>query len=150
MSERRLRLVLVGIMLVTLFLPNTGELNWVFILWYSMLYLAGIASVLSSISGIIFWLGAMLFLLTVPALMLLNTFLVLAGFSTKLRRFYRILLLILFPLTWWGTLLRLSGGAWGVGLWAIPAVVTVAALMETAFVISDDLNKSQGTDTILE
>lgn len=150
MFERYSRLVLASVMSVTLFLPNTGEPNWFFIFWSSGLYLAGVTSALHSIGGIIFWLGTMLFLLAVPILILLNALLVLADFLVRLKTLYRISLLILFPLTWWGTLLRWSGGSWGVGFWAIPAVVTAATLTETAFLVGGRLRKSQNARSVPE
>ena len=135
MFERILRLSLICIIFATFFLPNTGEPNWLFISLVFLLYLTGVTSI-SSIGGIIFWLCFMLFLLALPILIVLNLFLVAVGDPpVKLKILYRSLLLILCPVSWGGTLLRWSGGSEGLGLWAIPIVVTVAAVMEIAFIV---------------
>jgi hypothetical protein len=147
MSERALRLVLVGIMCVTLFLPNTGVPNWFDAYWSSMEILAVI---LYSPLNIVLGFASILCLLAMPILILLSILLGLADSSVRLRRFYRILLLVVFPLMWGWTFLRWTGGLGGVGLWANPIVVTIAALMEIAFMISERLKRSQSTSSTIK
>jgi hypothetical protein len=107
-------------MLATLFLPNSGNPNWLHVFWY----LANALFVFSySIDNILLGLGLILFTLTVPILIILNVGLAVSS-SRGLEKLYRTSLLALCPLTWWGTFFSLSGGAWGIGLWANPVVVT--------------------------
>ena len=139
MSERYLRLILVSAMFLALLLGS----NWLGIVWYSM---EGIATVIrlssiGSVGEIVVLLGDILFWLTVPILILLNVFLIVFPIR-RLKRCYRIFLLVLFPLTWYG-IFQLDPVWREEWFWAIPVVVTAAALMEIAFVISEDLNKPQ-------
>ncbi len=140
MLERRLRWILAGVALLTLFLHNTGSSNLLFIFWGSMTSITAVINLVNlpttgSIADIMMWLGAIsFFFLAIPSLVLLNV--CLAAFPTsRLKKYYRIFLLIWYPVTWLGTLDRYAGGAWGLGLWAIPTIVTVAAVMELAFII---------------
>lgn len=139
MFEHHLRWVLAGVMFVTLFLPNSGNSNWLYAFWYPLEILSNI---FYSTSNLILGSGLLLFLLSIPILILLNVSLAISS-SQRLKKFYRIALLVLFSLTWWGTLSGLSNGAWGIGFWANPLVITAAVLMESALVGWNHIKRSE-------
>lgn len=150
MFERVLRLALVGITFAILFLPyqgDTGESVLGISYWYSMEILAVLfGSILNTILGTVM----LLFFLTLPMLILLNTFLMIFP-SQGFRKLYRIFLLVfIFPLKWLITFIDLSEGSWGIGFWASLAVVTAATLMEITFMISERRKKSEGASPVVE
>ena len=77
--------------------------------------------------------------------MMLNLILVL--FPTRgWKILYRISLLILFLAIWWLTLIFTSAGWEIVGFWAVPIVVTVAALFEVGFIVKRQPEKAEDTN----
>jgi len=165
MSERLFRLVLAGVIFVTLFLrcnplsEAEGVPNWLFILFVSMEALTWLFDRPSygAIYPIDFigWLNALSLLspLSVTLLIPFNIFLVIwpfRGLSKLLRILYRILMLILFPLTWYLTFTIDPTYRRGMGFWAIPVVITVAALLEIAFLVGGHLRKLQNVDPAAE
>lgn len=149
MSERRFRLVLAGIMFVTLLLPLNPPPevlpNWLFILWHSLETLSWIfyrPSGANYTVGLAGWLNVFSFLslLSAPLLILLNVCLAVRPFG-GLKMLYRILMLILLPLTWY--LAFIIDPDWrGMGFWANIAVVSAAALLEIFFVARERLRES--------
>jgi len=126
MSEKTLRLILAGIMLVTLFLPRdrSGRSNW---------------------AATIYWVENPLclpFLLSLAILMILNVLLAVCR-SKALRAFYRIALLGLFPLELWVAFWSsmASSGFLRIGFWAKTAVVSAAVLIEIIFAVGERLKK---------
>jgi hypothetical protein len=115
-------------MFVTLFLPIDPEItsNWAFILFHSL------ETPLCTP-----------FLLAVPILILCNVLLMVFP-SDRVKKVYRIFLLVLFPLVWFGTLITTPPFR-GAGFWAKPAVVSAAALLEIVFVLWERREKSGGT-----
>jgi hypothetical protein len=124
--------------------------NWFAILWTSMELLAAAERLCSRgfTTDITPHLGFILFLLTVPILIPWNIFLAFS-LGRGLKTLYRIFLLILLPLTWWGILF--VDPTWRRGWFlAIPAVVTTAALMEIVFLVSGWLKKTQQAGSTIE
>jgi hypothetical protein len=146
LSERVLRLALVGGMVITLFLPNSGNSNLFYTLWYPLEVLSVI---FYSTSNFALGLGLILFTLAIPILILLNVY-QLASSGKRLKRSYRISLIVLCPLTWWGTLFSLRGGGWGIGLWANPVIVTAASLLEIVFIVSGRKTKLEDVGSAVE
>jgi hypothetical protein len=140
-SEPNLRLILVAVMVMSLFLPADPEAgpNWFFSYWYSMESLIGISEV--GFGSFVVVLGTLLYLWAIPILILMNV--CLSVLPTKgLKTFYRIVLLILFPLTWCATLIM---GFRGIGFWANPVLVSAVGLLEV-FVAKGQLEKSRNAD----
>jgi len=125
-------------MLATLFLPTfpfpSLAPNFFFMLYYSAETLSRMFSEFD-ITHCIDWLPQFFFWSAISLLLLLNVCLLIRVLR-GLRVLYRMSVLILLPLTWYATL-QADPQWWGVGLYAIPAVVTVAALMEVAFLINE-------------
>lgn len=144
MFERRLRLYLAGIMLVTLFLPMlpfpSMAPNLLFILVYSVEALSAIISGgISSVTSLILWFCILSFLWVVPLLFLLNICLVVRPFR-EIKVFYRASILTLLPMIWYGTF-QSDLQWWGVGSYAILVVVNVAAILEIVLLIRERLGK---------
>lgn len=129
MSELILRIIIIGLMIVTLLLPRERliEPNFFMIYWYSIEALSKIKSV-NSFSKIIGWYGILIYLWTVPILTLLNALLLIFP-CRGLVGFYRFCLFILFLIIW-NEVLFIMGPGRGIGYWAIPAVVTTAVVIE--------------------
>lgn len=141
MSKRRLRLILLGLLFITLLLPMAPDPQapsiWLYSSWYSMESLAAIPDLIAepNVGHLIFWVGLLLYLLAIQILMFLNLCLCWSAHpARKLEWLYRISLLVLFPLVWWCGMFIIEPYQ-GIGYWANPVMVTVAALMEIGFVI---------------
>ena len=147
MSERTLRWVLLGVMFVTLFLPNTYEPNWLLFLWFFLNSLAAVMD-LSYINEVVYRLGYMLFTLSFPILIFLNWSLAIST-SRRLKILYRAFLLILCPVMWWAAL-NIDPVVRGIGVWTIPIVGTVAALVEIAFIIGEQETKTDNSGAVTE
>jgi hypothetical protein len=147
MNERTLRWILVGVMLVTLFLPNTYEPNWLLFLWVFLNSLAA-AMDLSYIDEIVYRLGHMLFTLSFPILIFLNWGLAIST-SRRLKTLYRASLLILCPVMWW-VVLNIDPVVRGIGVWTIPIVGTVAAFVEAVLAIGEQETKTDSSGTFTE
>ena len=147
MSERTLRLILAGVMLMTLFLPwhplsdSNPEPTWVFMLWVTT---EAAAAVFRGITGI-YLVNALCFMLsslTVPLLVLLNVRLAVRPFR-GLKMLHRVALLALTPLTLYTASLIDPVFRRCVGFWANIAVVLIAALVEIIFLVSEHHGKPQ-------
>jgi len=140
MTKRRLRLILLGILFVTLFLPVDPDpqvpFNWLFSIWYSMESLAAIRSAIVEldIGDLIGWVGRLLYLLAIQILIVFNLCLCCSARLRILERLYRIFLLVLFFVVWWFVLFIIDPYR-GIGYWANPVLVTAATLMEIGFMI---------------
>lgn len=152
MAKRRLRLILLGFLFITLFLPVDPDpheipFNWLFSLWYSLLHLAAIPDLIAkpSIGRLLFWVGSLLDLLAIQILILFSLCLCCPARLRKLERLYRISLLVLFPVKWWFVLF-ITDPYRGIGYWANPVLVTVAALMEIGFMIYERRKKPTDLD----
>jgi len=143
MFRYRFRLILIGAMFVILFLPmfkHSHLPNWalLFFLFHDSYVELNILTLLHIIPDV-------LASLSVPILMMLN--LILALFPTRgWKTLYRICLLILFLTTWWLTLILNSAGWEIVGLWAVPIVITIAALFEVGFIVKRKLERAEDTN----
>jgi hypothetical protein len=142
MSERVLRLVAGGGMLATLFLRlnplgSEGFPNWTYLLWFSSEALPAIFGDLSILERAI-WLGLMLSLLAVPLLILFNAYLFIHP-SRKTKMLYRVLVLILLPLTWYRSFhIDFEWPEAGV-YWVSTVAVSVATLIEIILVVRERL-----------
>ncbi len=150
MSKRRLRLILLGSLCITLLLPMASDSKappiWTYSFWYFMEFLAAIAipntTFKPDMGDWIREVGHLLYLLAIPILIFLNLNLCLSARSVgKLERLYRISLLVLFPLVWWQGIFIIEPYR-GIGYWIHPVMVTVAALMEIGLVIHERSRKS--------
>ena len=157
MSENRFRLMLTGIMAMTLFLPwhpgSQGLPNCLFILWHSGSAIAWIfteSRFVSYTTNLAGWLNvfSLLSLLSVPILIPLNVFLAVSS-SRKLATLYRILVLILLPLTWHFAF-HIDPVLRGIGFWANLVVVTASVLLEIVFVARERFRKLEdaGQETL--
>lgn len=78
MTKHRLRLILLGVLFITLFLPVDPDpqipFNWLFSIWYSMESLAAIRSAIVEldIGDLIGWVGRLLYLLAIQILIVFN------------------------------------------------------------------------------
>lgn len=130
--EHGLRLAVAILLLITLFLPaglspgGDGP-NWGFILYYGADMLAFFPHPLAIliIAGL---LGA-------PLLVLANLLFIFWS-PPRLKIVYRIYLLVLCPLTWYGTLLT-HPKMRGPGFWANAIVITVAFGLEITFFVQE-------------
>jgi hypothetical protein len=122
MLEHRVRLILMGTMLVAGFLPifpGVPYLRWL-------------------VGSILFETVATRFLLLpYPCLILLNAYLTLSR-TSKLKIVYRILLFVYVPFEWFLRLLDSSPDV-QIGYWAVPVVVSIAALVELSLIARDSL-----------
>jgi hypothetical protein len=156
MPERVFRLVLAGIMVVTLFLPfqpvsAAREVpNWLFILYASVetsvALLSGPRTTLFPVR-LVNWFDLLsrLSLLSVLFLIPFNILLAVCPFErlkTWLRIAHRLALLVLVVLTWRFTFI-VAPVIRGVGFWANTAVISIAALVEVIFLISQGGKGSQ-------
>jgi hypothetical protein len=148
MTKRRLRLILLGLLFITLFLPVDPDpqvpFNWLFSIWYFMEFLAAIPNTTfkPDIGDWIREVGHLLYLFAIQILILLNlSFCLSVRPARKLERLYRISLLVLLPLVWWQGIFIIDPYR-GIGYWANPVMVTVAALMEIGLVIHERSRKS--------
>lgn len=145
MSERRLRLVLAGVMFVTIFLrcdPRSGTEsapNWVFIFLFSIEALSWLFTrKVTYTLNFTDWLNVLNYLSPSSVLLLIpsNIFLAVCPFrrlSRWLKTLYRIYVLILLPWTWHFAV-GVDPGYGGVRFWA-PVVVSAAALVEIILLI---------------
>jgi len=141
MYKHHLRLILLGFLFVTLFLPMGDDTpNWLFSLWYSLHLFAAIPDLIAepNIGHLILWMGLLLGFLVIQILILFNLCLL----FRKWERWYRISLLVLFPVTWWFVLFRIDPLYRSVGYWANPILVSIAALMEIGFITYERLKES--------
>jgi hypothetical protein len=149
-SERTSRLVLISVMCVTLLLPyDINYSNW----WGILGALAQLAASLPyrpSIHRVFDSLAAMLTYLAVPVILLVNVAVLQSSLDKRWKKRCRALLLVLCPLRWWGIWQGFSGGAGGIGLWVTPIVVTVAALLEVVFIISERKKKIEDVGSAVE
>jgi hypothetical protein len=153
MSERILRLAVGGGMLATLFLHlnplgSEGFLNWTYLFWFSSEALPAILGDLSILERAI-WLGLILPLLAVPLLIVFNVYLAIYS-SRKAKMLYRVVVLILLPLTWYRSFhVDFEWPEAGV-FWISTVVVSVATLIEIILVARERLtrqvNESQQKD----
>ncbi len=140
MCKYHLRLILLGALFITLFLPVDPDpqipSNWVFSIWYSLNLLAAIPDLIAkpNIGRLLFGLGSLLDLLAIQILILFNLCLCYSARPRKLERLYRISLLVLFLVKWWFVLF-ITDPYRGIGYWANPALVTAATLLEIGFMI---------------
>jgi len=167
MSECLFRLVLVGVIFVTLFLPwnrvsdsmgvptkhilYEGIPTFLFIVWVTLETLPTVIrgiGLVYSING----LCIVLFLWAIPFLMPFNVGLAVCpfeGLTRWLKVLYRIFLLIVLALAWHAVFLFYR--SWrGAGFWSSIAAVSVAVLIEIVLVISEWLKKPQGARSIIE
>lgn len=146
MNERLFRLILAGVMFATLFLPLNllpGTMpNWLFIFWCSIEALPRIFGG-TDIANRIGWLRLFLSSLAVPLLILLNVCLSVRPF-TGLKMLYRILMPVLFLLSWYESF-HIDPVYRGLGFWTLIAVVSAAMLVEIVFLVSAQLRKSRDT-----
>jgi hypothetical protein len=149
--ERTLRWILVIVMFVTFFVlpPDVNYSNW----WYTLEVLVGVATISLdqlSISKVSFILAAMLMYLPVPVILLVNVAVLQSSLDKRWKKRCRALLLVLCPLQWWWIWRGVSGGSRKIGMWPTPVVVTVAALLEVVFIISERKEKLKGTSSAVE
>ncbi|MGC9397044.1 MAG: hypothetical protein ACP5J4_19550 [Anaerolineae bacterium] len=144
MTKCRLRLILLGLLFVTLFLPVDPEVptNWFFSFWSLLLFLAAIPDLIAnpSISRLLFGVGSLLYFFAIQILILFNLCLCCSACLRKLERLYRISLIVLFFVVWWFVLFIVDPYR-GIGYWANPVMVTVAALLEIGFVMHERSRK---------
>lgn len=162
MSERFFRLVLVGVIFVTLFSPwnrvsdsrgvlSEGIPTWLFIVWVT---LETVPTMIRGTKSVYFINGLciVLFLWGIPFLMPFNVGLTVCpfrGLSRWLKVLYRIFLLIVLSLMWYAGFLFYR--SWrGMGFWTSTAVVLAAALMEIVFAISERLKKPHSAGPTVE
>jgi hypothetical protein len=152
MAKRHLRLILLGFLFITLFLPVDTDpqvpYNWLFSLWYAMEFLAAILDTTfkPDMGDWIREVGHLLYWFAIQILLFLNLCLYWSARpAKKLERLYRISLLGLFPLVWWQGIFSIDPYR-GVGYWANPVMVTVAALMEIGFMIYERRKKPADLD----
>lgn len=78
MSKRSLRLILLGLLFVTLFLPVDPEVpaNWFFSFWSLLLFLAAIPDLIAnpSIGRLLFVIGSLLYFFAIQILILFFSF----------------------------------------------------------------------------
>jgi hypothetical protein len=141
MPKHRLRLLLAGAMAVALLLlwnplcpPGAAQVtpSWVYVLWGTT---EAISAMLRGIQGRYF-VNALCIALSLPGVPLPVLLNICLGIwpSDDLDVLYRVLALSLVPLTWYRTLL--TDQVWrGSGFWANTAMITAAALIETALLI---------------
>lgn len=130
--EHGLRLVAAIFLLTTLFLPagsppNADEPNWGFILYYGADALAAFPQPLAILT--------MAGLLGAPLLAMTNLLFIFWS-PRNLKIVYRIYLLVLCPLTWYGTLLT-PPKMRGLGFWANAMVITAAFGLELIFFVRE-------------
>jgi hypothetical protein len=89
-------------------------------------------------------LGIVLFLLAVPLLILVNVWLAIHP-SNRLKKLYRILVWILFPLAWYESLVVTDPGWRGTGFWAHTVAITAAALIEVVLLVKERMGKQERT-----
>lgn len=146
MTKRRLRLMLLGLLCIIFLLPMASDPKappiWMYSFWYSMETLAVILSptIKPDIGDLISWVGALLYLLAIQILIVFSLCLCCSARLRKLERFYRVSLVVLFFVVWWFVLFIIDPYR-GIGYWANPVMVTVAALMEIGFVIQERSRK---------
>lgn len=146
MSKRFLRLAVAGSMLVTLFLrwnplsDLEGYTNAFFIVWFSLEALSMMMADFT-VANILGWSSFILFLQAIPLLIVLNVWLAVRPIK-NLRRFYRLVLVILLPITWVETF-TVDPGWRGVGFWAHSTMVSIAALAEIIHVIAVSVQKRE-------
>jgi hypothetical protein len=134
-------------MSVTLFsstLPHTYEPNWFLFFWGFMDVVTGSAHI---DDVVVYQLGDILFALPFLILIFLNWGLVISA-SRRLKTLYRIFLLVLCPVMWWGAsnadpAVRAFGSHS-----AITAVAIVAALVEVIFIIGEREAKSDNSGAV--
>jgi hypothetical protein len=147
-SERTFRWVLVGVMFMTLFLPNPYESNWFLFLWGFMNSLAVVMDSSYIDDIVIYRLGYILFTLSFPIVIFLNWGLAISA-SRGLKIFYRAFLLVSYPVMWWAVL-NTDPSVRGIGVWTIPIVGTIAALVEIAFIIREQETKPTDSRAVTE
>ena len=129
MRERLMHASVAGAVFVTMFLPadHYAGSNWV-------------AAFLYSLENPI----CSPYFLALPTLLLLSVCLAVWP-SRKLEWLYRIVLLVSLPLVLYGTLLMAQGADLAfrrIGFWALPIVISIAALSEVILAASELLKKS--------
>jgi hypothetical protein len=140
MSEFRLRLVVVGLKVVSLLAFR----NWAIVFWSFATALRALenAYLEDSISGVAGGLRLMLPLMAVPVMIPINVLLAFSS-SRGLRVLYRAVLLVLTPFV---VDLALRSTVWHqTGLLAIPVVVVAAAVIEIGWMVGllpEDLEDS--------
>ncbi len=147
MTKHRLRLILLGVLFITLFLPVDPDpqvpFNWLFSIWYSLNLLAAIPDLIAkpSIGRLLFVIGSLLYFFAIQILIVFNLCLCCSARLRILERLYRIFLLVLFFVVWWFVLFIVDPYR-GIGYWANPIMVTVAALLEIGFLIYERRRES--------
>jgi len=148
MSERTMRWILVGAMLLVLFLPaNTEAEGWglfgVFGGLYFVFMIERVLTALMEMGNRGFMLMAILGVGAMPLLLLFNIILLANLRSRGLRASYRVVLLALVCLKWYGVVFLLGLGyllEWGgVGAVADLAIVSLAGLAEAALLVAGRL-----------
>lgn len=145
MLERLFRLIWACVMFATLFVKD----NWFLILEVLLEALPGLFGPHGEIYTMSFidWLFLFVILsraFGVPLLGLFNMLLVFDPFNRRLKTVYRICVLILFLLAWCLAFV-FDPSLREVGFWANTAVITVAGLVEIAFLVRERLGKPQDT-----
>ncbi len=95
-----------------------------------------------TIADLVGGLSIVLFLQAVPLLILFNVLLTIHPLS-RLKRLYRILVWILFPLAWYESLVVVDPGWRGTGFWTHTVVITAAALIEVVLLVKEQLHKQE-------